>query len=148
VGVGCFVGEGSAGWGWYGELIRGGLAGVGVVRILACVCVYAGMYVYVCLFLWALFGWSLCERLHLHIEYAVERSRGWEETRVSGREIENFALELGKESIASIWKLRRAGPSRDDVNTARSVRSGPSCDVKLRYRDALLWRKILIRHKP
>jgi hypothetical protein len=56
VGVGWFFGEGSAGWGWYGELIREGLAGV---RVCPCtfplfVCMYAGVHVYVCV------CWHVC----------------------------------------------------------------------------------------
>jgi hypothetical protein len=56
--VGSFVGEGCAGWGWYNELLREGLARVGVCSrtfpSFVCACVYAGVCVYVGLFLWAL----------------------------------------------------------------------------------------------
>jgi hypothetical protein len=68
--------------GRYGELLREGLAGVGVCsrtfpsfvyareRERECVCVCVCACVRACFY-----GWSRRERLHLHIQYAKERYR-------------------------------------------------------------------------
>jgi hypothetical protein len=60
-------------------------------------------------------------------------SREWQSVREMERE---------RESLASVRKMRRVGPTRDDVNSACRIRLRPSRDVKVRYRDARLRRKI------
>jgi hypothetical protein len=44
--------------------------------------------------------------------------------------------------VASVRKMRRVGPSQDDVDSAHRIRLRPSCDVKIRYHDARLLREV------
>jgi hypothetical protein len=77
--------------------------------------------------------------------------REWESVREMERE--RVSRRLGK-CITSVRKMRRVGPSRYDVNSARRmpsrydvnsarrIRLRPSCDVMIRYRDARLRREV------
>jgi hypothetical protein len=67
-------------------------------------------------------------------------SRGWKSAREKEREREKSRVKVRE-------RMRRAWPSRDDVNTARNIRLGPSWDVGIRYRDARLRREVSKRHQ-
>jgi hypothetical protein len=67
------------------------------------------------------------------------RVRVWEREHHVGSENASCRLE---KCVVSVRKMRRIGPSRDDVNSARRIRLRPSCDVKIRYRGAQLRREV------
>jgi hypothetical protein len=77
-------------------------------------------------------------------------SRGWKSARERVRERERereFRVRVREKKHRVGEKMRRAGPSRDDVNTTRRIRLGPSCDVGIRYRDSRLLREVSKRRQ-
>jgi hypothetical protein len=48
-------------------------------------------------------------------------SRGWKSVRERERDREFCVRVRERESIASVRKIRRVGPSRDDVNISRRI---------------------------
>jgi hypothetical protein len=124
---------------------RGLLSYVSFVRV--CLCVYAGVHVcmcmrvcicvrvYVCMCPFPLNIISLVRAWRSSFAYLLCRERYCESGKACVSWRESFRIRVRE-------REHRVGPSRDDVNSVRRIRLRPSCDVKIRYRDARLRREV------